>query len=167
MFGRLLALFLLTPVLELALLIQLGELIGFWPTVGIIALTGVSGTYLAKREGLTVFKRFNERLRGGSLPGKELIDGVIILVSAALLITPGVLTDVVGFIGLIPPTRAAIRRAVERRLKRAVEKGSVHISLGGFGTHAAGFEGDGDEWRGAPKFRSGIENRGSRIGDGE
>ena len=155
MFGRLLALFLLTPILELALLIQLGDLIGFWPTVGIIVLTGVSGTYLAKREGLTVWKKFNERLREGGLPGKELIDGVIILVSAALLITPGVLTDFVGFIGLIPPTRAAIRRALEKRLQRAVRKGSVHISFGGFENVDTRLEGDGDAWRGSPKYRSG------------
>ncbi|MEX0746965.1 MAG: FxsA family protein [Rhodothermales bacterium] len=158
MFGRLLALFLLTPILELALLIQLGDLIGFWPTVGIIVVTGVSGTYLAKREGLSVWKSFNARLRAGGLPGTELIDGVIILIAAALLITPGVLTDVAGFIGLFPPTRAAIRRALEKRLQRAIEKGSVHVSFGGF-------ENESNGWSGAPRFRS-EEGTGKEIGDG-
>lgn len=132
MLGRLLALFLITPVVELALLIQLGEYIGFWPTVGVIVLTGITGSYLAKREGLSIWKRFNERLKGGELPGKELLDGVIILVAGALLITPGVLTDLFGFIGLIPFTRAMVRKYLNGRIQRAMERGSVRMTFGGF-----------------------------------
>lgn len=133
MFARLLLLFLLTPVVELALLIKLGELIGFWYTIALILVTGVTGSYLARREGLSVWRQFNRRLAQGGLPGKELVDGVIVLVAGALLITPGVLTDVVGFVGLIPLTRALIRKAVMKRAQRALDRGAVHIQYGGFG----------------------------------
>lgn len=132
MFARLLTLFLLTPVVELILLIRLGDVIGFWPTVGIILVTGFTGTYLARREGLSAWRRLQERLKVGGLPGKELIDGVIILIAGALLITPGVLTDVVGFLGLLPFTRARIRRYALARLTRAMEKGAFRVHVGGF-----------------------------------
>lgn len=133
MLGRLLLLFLLTPVVELALLIQVGEWIGFWPTIGLIIATGLAGSFLARREGFSVWQRFNERLAAGGLPGQELVDGMIILVAGALLITPGVLTDVFGFVGLLPFTRAPIRRMLIKRLKRRVEDGSVRVHVGGFG----------------------------------
>lgn len=133
MLGRLLLLFLLTPFVELALLIQVDRLIGFWPTMGVVIVTGLAGSFLARREGLSVWRRFNRRLAGGGLPGRELIDGVIVLIAGALLITPGVLTDVVGFIGLIPLTRAPIRRLIMRRLQRKIEDGAVQLHVGGFG----------------------------------
>lgn len=133
MLGRLLLLFLLTPFVELALLIQVDRLIGFWPTMGLVVATGLAGSYLAKREGLSVWRRFNRRLAEGGLPGRELADGMIILVAGALLITPGVLTDVLGFIGLIPFTRAPIRRLLIRRLKRKMADGVVQLHVGGFG----------------------------------
>lgn len=133
MLGRLVLLFLLTPAVELALLIQVDRFIGFWPTVGLIIATGIAGSYLARREGLSTWRRLNERLRAGDLPGTELVDGVIILVAGALLITPGVLTDGLGFIGLLPPTRALIRRVLIRRLQKKVEQGSMQIHFGAFG----------------------------------
>lgn len=137
MLARLLALFLITPVVELALLIQLGQYIGFWPTVGIIVLTGLIGSLLAKREGLGIWRRFNERLQAGEIPGEELLDGVIILVSGALLITPGVFTDLFGFIGLIPFTRAVVRKAVNRRIQRGLQKGTMSVMFGGLGSFGA------------------------------
>ena len=161
MLARLLVLFLLTPIIELALLIQLGEYIGFWPTVGIIVLTGVTGTFLAKREGLAVWRKFNERLRRGELPGIELIDGVTILVAGALLITPGVLTDVAGLLGLFPPTRLLVRRIVERKLKKAVERGTLHVTLGGFESYGTEFRdktGEPGGWSGKPKNVPGHGN---------
>lgn len=133
MLGRLILLFLLTPAIELGLLIQVDALIGFWPTVGLIVATGIAGSYLARREGLSTWRRLNERLRTGDLPGKELVDGVIILVAGALLVTPGVLTDVLGFLGLIPPTRAWVRRILIRRFRRKMEEGSMQVQFGVFG----------------------------------
>lgn len=133
MLGRLILLFLLTPAIELGLLIQVDRLIGFWPTIGLIIVTGIVGSYLARREGLTTWRRLNQRLQAGELPGKELADGVIILIAGALLVTPGVFTDVIGFLGLIPPSRAFIRRILIRRLQRKMEQGSMQIQFGLFG----------------------------------
>lgn len=164
MFGRLLALFLIVPVVELALLIQLGGLIGFWPTIGIIVLTGITGTYLAKREGLSVWRRFNDRLKQGQLPGRELLDGVIILVAGALLITPGVLSDIAGLIGLVPVTRGVLRRYLDARIQKASKQGSVFFSFGGSapfsssGAHFGESEApplaeEGSKWQGQPRDR--------------
>lgn len=133
MLGRLVLLFLLTPAVELGLLIQVDRLIGFWPTIGLIIATGLAGSYLARREGLNTWRGLNERLNTGDLPGKELMDGVIILVAGALLVTPGVLTDVFGFLGLLPPTRALIRRVIVRRFQSKMEEGSLQVQFGFFG----------------------------------
>lgn len=118
MFFRLLALFVLVPVVELALLIRLGEIIGLWPTLGIIVLTGVAGSALAKQQGFSTLRKLQDRTRRGEMPGRELLDGVIILVAGALLLTPGVLTDILGFMGLVPFTRGFIRKFVIRQFKK-------------------------------------------------
>jgi UPF0716 protein FxsA len=138
MLGRLLLLFLLTPAVELGILIQVDQFIGFGPTIALIVATGIAGSYLARREGLNTWRRLNERLNAGDLPGKELVDGVIILVAGALLVTPGVLTDVIGFLGLIPPTRALIRRVLLRRFRSKMEEGSMQVQFGFFGGAAPG-----------------------------
>ncbi|WP_103019330.1 FxsA family protein [Salinibacter altiplanensis] len=133
MLGRLILLFLLTPAAELALLIQVDQLIGFWATIALIVVTGVVGSHLARREGLSTWRRLNRRLQAGDLPGNELADGVIILMAGALLITPGILTDVVGFSGLIPFTRARLRSALMRWFQRKVDQGSMQMQFGVFG----------------------------------
>jgi UPF0716 protein FxsA len=138
MLGRLLLLFLLTPAVELGILIQVDQLIGFGPTIALIVATGIAGSYLARREGLNTWRRLNQRLSAGDLPGKELVDGVIILMAGALLITPGVLTDVIGFLGLLPPTRALIRKVVLRRFRSKMEEGSMQVQFGFFGGAAPG-----------------------------
>lgn len=157
MLGRLLLLFLLTPALELGVLIQVDKLIGFGPTIGLIVATGIAGSYLARREGLNTWRRLNERLNAGDLPGKELIDGVIILVAGALLVTPGVLTDVVGFLGLLPPTRALIRKFLMRRFRSKMEEGSMQVQFGFFGGAAPGP--NGPDWSDPPP--SGPNGNGS------
>lgn len=128
MFSRLLILFILVPMLELMLLIEVGKVIGFWATMGIIVFTGIIGSALAKQEGLAVWTKFNSRLQQGQLPGTELVDGLIILVSGALLLTPGILTDVVGFLGLIPVTRKFIRIYTQKRLKSAQSAGTIRFT---------------------------------------
>jgi len=133
MLGRLILLFLLTPAVELALLIQVDQLIGFWATVALIIVTGIVGSHLARREGLSTWRRLNDRLQAGDLPGTELADGIIILVSGALLITPGILTDVIGFLGLIPFTRTWVRRVLMRWFQRKVENGTMQVQFGVFG----------------------------------
>jgi len=115
MFFRILALFVLVPALELYLLIRLGTVIGAAETFGLILLTGLVGSYMTKSQGLSVWRRFQQKIGSGGVPGNEIVDGVIILLSGALLITPGVLTDFVGLMGLIPATRAFIRKYVYAR----------------------------------------------------
>jgi UPF0716 protein FxsA len=137
MLGRLILLFLLTPAVELALLIQVDRIIGFWPTVGLIIVTGIVGSHLARREGLSTWQNLNDRLRAGDLPGAELADGVIILVAGALLITPGILTDVFGFLGLIPFTRTYLRRFVMRWFQGKMERGTMQVQFGVFGGSGA------------------------------
>ena len=127
LFGRLFALFLIVPVLDLALLVAVGERIGFWPTVATVVLTAFVGSALARREGTAAWQRVQARLGEGGLPGPELIDGLLILIAGVLLLTPGFLTDLAGLLGLLPPTRAVARRALRARFERAVQQGSVRV----------------------------------------
>ena len=131
MFGRLLLLFLVVPLVDLALLVTVGERIGLLPTVGIVVLTAVVGSWLARREGTAAWRRVQEKLATGGVPGPELIDGVVILVAGTLLLTPGFLTDIAGLLGLFPPTRALARRGLKSRFERAVRSGSVRVVSGG------------------------------------
>ncbi|PAP78067.1 FxsA family protein [Rubrivirga marina] len=131
MFGRLLLLFLIVPLVDLALLVTVGERIGLLPTVGIVVLTAVVGSWLARREGTAAWRRVQQKLATGGVPGPELIDGVVILVAGTLLLTPGFLTDVAGLLGLFPPTRAIARRSIKKRFERAVRSGSVRVVAGG------------------------------------
>lgn len=152
MLGRLLLLFLLTPAVELGVLIQVDRLIGFGPTIGLIVATGIVGSYLARREGLNTWRRLNDRLQKGDLPGNELVDGVIILVAGALLVTPGVVTDIVGFLGLIPPSRTLIRNVLMRRFQSKMQEGSMQVQFGIFGGAAPGPNGPTPGGRGgAPR----------------
>lgn len=131
MLFRLLLLFVLVPVVELALLIRLGDVIGLWPTLALIILTGIIGSSLAKQQGFSVLRRVQNQLNQGKLPGNELLDGAIILISGALLLTPGVITDLSGIIGLIPLTRRPIRKWLIRRFKRSKGGASFRIFWGG------------------------------------
>ena len=125
MFTKLLLLFIVVPIIELILLVQLGQLVGTLPTVALIILTGVLGAFLARRQGLQVLGRMRAQLQGGELPAEAIFDGAIILVAAAFLMTPGILTDTVGFVCLIPATRRLIRRMIWSRLDRALRSSEM------------------------------------------
>ena len=126
---RLAALFILVPIMELALLIELGRHIGTPSTLGIIVATGALGAYLARRQGLGVLRQARREVAQGVLPVGSLADGLMILLAGAVLITPGVLTDVLGFLCLIPATRKGIRTFLWRRLKRAMKEGRIQVSV--------------------------------------
>lgn len=132
MFGRLFALFLIVPVVDLAVLVAVGDRVGFWPTIAVVVLTALVGSWLAKREGLAAWRRVQGTVLSGGVPGQALVDGLLILVAGTLLLTPGFLTDIVGLLGLFPPTRAVLRRAVRARFERAVREGSVRVVGGAF-----------------------------------
>ena len=89
--GRLALLFVVVPIVELMLLIELGQYIGLLPTLGLVMLTGVTGAWLARAEGLRVLVQFQKELASGQLPGQALLDGISVLIGGALLLTPGVL----------------------------------------------------------------------------
>ncbi|MBS3765409.1 FxsA family protein [Candidatus Bipolaricaulota bacterium] len=99
---RLILLFTALPLIEIYLLVKIGSAIGVIPTALAVVGTGVVGALLARKEGLSVFRRTRGKLRQGKLPAEELIDGIVLLVSGAFLLTPGILTDVIGLTGLIP-----------------------------------------------------------------
>jgi UPF0716 protein FxsA len=103
------------PIAELYVIIQVGELIGIWPTLALLLLDAVGGSLLLKHQGRGAWRRFNEALAQRRFPGREVVDGVLIVIGGTLLISPGFITDVVGLFFLIPPTRA-LARALLRRL---------------------------------------------------
>lgn len=121
--GKLLLLFIVVPAIELILLIQLGGVIGTMPTIGVIVVTGVLGASLARWQGLVVLRRIQGDLAAGRLPAGAMIDGVIILLAGALLMTPGFLTDTVGFACLVPGIRRLIKSTIRVRLERAIRDG--------------------------------------------
>jgi UPF0716 protein FxsA len=116
-FARLFLLFTLVPILELALLIQVGRWIGTLPTIGIVLLTALVGAWLARREGVRALRRVQSELAGGQVPGMSLLHGLAVFLGGSLLLTPGVLTDVLGLALLAPPTRTLLIRGVRRRLE--------------------------------------------------
>jgi UPF0716 protein FxsA len=117
----LLLLFLVVPIVELYVIIQVGQEIGALYTIGLLLLISVVGAWLAKREGLGVWRRINQQVNAGKVPGAELVDAFLILLAGALLLTPGFITDVLAIVLLIPPTRAFIRRTLRRRFMGRVE----------------------------------------------
>lgn len=127
--GRLLLLFILVPLVEMVLLIEIGKRIGTLATLGLIFLTGVIGAWLARRQGLAVIERVRAETQAGRVPAGPLIDGVMILIAGAVLITPGVLTDAFGFLCLIPAAREVFKKYLRQRFERAVASGSVNVSV--------------------------------------
>ena len=101
----LLLLFIIVPVVEMWVLIEVGSLIGALPTITLVLLTAIVGVALLRREGLSTLVRGNRKLDKGELPAQEMVEGLILAVCGALLLTPGFVTDFVGFLGLIPFTR--------------------------------------------------------------
>jgi UPF0716 protein FxsA len=121
MFVRLLLLFTAVPLIELALLLEIGKRAGLAATLALVLGTGFLGAYLARREGLRTLTRVREEMAAGRLPADALLDGLLILIAGAVLLTPGLLTDLTGFVLLIPASRRAIRRRVAARMRRGLE----------------------------------------------
>jgi UPF0716 protein FxsA len=133
---RLGCLFVLVPLVELGLLIWMGQVMGFWPTFALVAATGVFGAALARREGTRALSTVQHDLAAGRLPAQALMSGAAVLVGGAFLVTPGVLTDVVGLLLLLPPTRSAVLRWLRRGLEGALARGTLQMSvwrIGGVG----------------------------------
>lgn len=120
----LIALFVVVPLAELYVIYTVGDAIGILPTLAILVADSLLGSWLLKMQGRAVWRRFNETLRAGRVPTREIVDGVLVIFGGAFLITPGFITDVVGVLLLLPPTRSLFRRGLQRQFeRRAVEVG--------------------------------------------
>lgn len=120
MLPLLVVLFLAVPIAELYVLIQVGQAIGILDTLALLLVISIVGAWLAKREGLSVLRRIRAALDAGRVPGTELIDGFLILLAAALMLTPGFLTDVAAILLLLPPVRASVRQVLRRLFVRRI-----------------------------------------------
>ena len=125
MFGYLILLFTIVPALELAVLIKVGAYIGVGNTLTIIILTGIAGAYLARLQGFLILKEIQDKVNQGIMPSGQLIDGLMVLVGGILLLTPGFITDMTGFLLLIPVTRLLIKYLFNKHLKTMINKGQI------------------------------------------
>ncbi len=132
MVGVLLFLFIAIPIAEIVVFVQMGGLIGLWPTVAAVIFTAVFGAALLRRQGISTLMRLRESLEQGRIPLEEIFDGVCLFATGLLLLTPGFITDSFGFLLLFPPFRALLRRELGRQIKA----GRVHV-------HQSGFHGPG------------------------
>jgi UPF0716 protein FxsA len=119
----LIVLFIVLPLAELYVILKVGDAIGVVPTILLLAADSVLGSVLLRAQGRSVWRRFNNALAEGKMPHREVIDGVLVIFGGAFLITPGFITDIVGLLLLLPPTRSLIRSQVVRRLGRRVAGG--------------------------------------------
>jgi UPF0716 protein FxsA len=109
-------LFIAVPLAELAVIIQVGQLIGVWWTIGLLLADSLLGSWLLRHQGRAAWRRFNQALQTGRVPTREVLDGTLVIFGGALLLTPGFITDVFGAVLLVPPTRALVRSVLVRRL---------------------------------------------------
>ncbi|KPU26941.1 FxsA cytoplasmic membrane protein [Caloranaerobacter sp. TR13] len=127
MFFKLILLFTITPIIELFLLLQLSKVTSVWTTIGIVLTTGIVGAYLAKSEGKLVLSKIRTELNYGRIPGNELLNGLCILIGGALLLTPGLITDTLGFVLVIPGTREIFKSILKRKFKKMIESGNIYF----------------------------------------
>ena len=116
------------PILELVVLLKVHQACGLGNTLVIVVLTGIVGAVLARAQGIMVMTVIRRDLAEGKMPAPRLMDGVMILIAGVLLITPGLITDSVGFLLLLPPVRASIRAWLRKKLEDKLRNGSINIT---------------------------------------
>jgi UPF0716 protein FxsA len=112
--------FIVVPLAELYVILAVGDAIGVVPTLAILVLDSLLGSWLLRQQGRAVWRRFNDALRMGRIPQQEVVDGVLVIFGGAFLITPGFITDVIGLALLIPPSRRLFQRFITRRIRGRV-----------------------------------------------
>ena len=122
---RLALLFVLTPLVELAILVYLGTLIGALYTILIVVATGILGAFMARNQGLAALSRIRGSIERGIIPSDEIFDGALILAGGLLLLTPGIITDIIGFAVLVPQTRRIIGRWLRSLIRRRIQRGEI------------------------------------------
>jgi len=124
---RLVLIFIIVPLMEILLLIEIGSRIGTLNTIVIILLTGILGAYMMRQQGFAILANIRGDLSQGRMPTGELINGALVLVGGILLLTPGFFTDAVGFLLLIPTTRGFVRKKIQVLIQRKIESGDIHV----------------------------------------
>lgn len=127
MFIKLLTIFIFVPLMELYILLEAGRIIGIGATIGLIVTTGFAGAWLARSQGVEILRRIQEETARGQMPAITLIDGALVLIGGLLLLTPGFLTDILGFSFLVPLTRDLWRKTLNTWLAKQARQGSVTI----------------------------------------
>jgi UPF0716 protein FxsA len=154
----LLVIFIVVPLAELYVILQVGEAIGAPLTILILALDSIIGTLLLKSQGRAVWRRFNETMAAGRIPHREVLDGVMVIFGGAFLITPGFITDIVGILLLLPPTRFVMRRFLVRVLG-----GRFALSVAGAATRGRSRAGFDVEGTATDVGQDGVEPRTPRL----
>jgi len=126
---KLFLLFTIIPFIELALLIEIGKIIGTIETVLVIIITGVAGAVMVRQAGIQCVFRIQKNLNEGVIPTDELFTGILILVSGAFLITPGFLTDSTGFLLLFPPTRNIVKIWLKKIIQNKINRGGCNTDI--------------------------------------
>lgn len=140
-------LFVIVPLIELAVILQVGREIGAWWTIGILVADSVLGSLLMRAQGRVAWRRFAEASRAGRPPAREVLDGALIIGGGALLLTPGFITDILGILLLLPPSRAIVRRVLARRLTRRMVMSMTTARRASSPGMAGDFEGSASEPR--------------------
>jgi len=123
--------FIVVPIVELFVIVQVGDLIGLLPTLVILLLVSVAGAWLVRREGRATWRNFTGALQQARIPAKEVVDGALVLVGGTLLLTPGFVSDAVGLLLVVPPTRAVANRLVRSRARGLFALSSSRARRGG------------------------------------
>jgi UPF0716 protein FxsA len=123
-------LFIAVPIAELFVIIQVGEAIGVWWTIALLIADSILGSWLMRHQGRVAWRRFNETVAAGRVPAREVLDGALVIFGGALLLTPGFITDILGLILLIPPSRALVRVVFARRLAHRLVVSATRVRTG-------------------------------------
>ena len=151
----LLIIFVLIPIVEITLLINVGQLIGVWYTIALVLLSAFVGVNMLRHQGLATLGRAQQKMQQGEMPQQEMIEGLVLAVGGALLITPGFVTDIIGFCCLVPFTRIGFIKIVSRRFKHKMSAGISGFS-GYSNQQGAGMQG---------KYSSDYSSRSAQQGD--
>ena len=143
------------PLIEIGVFIQVGGFIGLWPTLGLIVLTAVLGTWQLRAQGLATLNRARQQIDQGVLPAHELFDGLCLLVAGALLLTPGFVTDAAGFLLFLPPVRAALRQFLARHIMASAQTRACDRGPKGGGV----FDGEFEDLTDNPRSPGNDDNR--------
>ncbi|ELR67103.1 FxsA protein [Photobacterium marinum] len=138
MFPVLLLLFIVVPIIEIALFVQLGGFLGLWPTIALVLVTAIVGASLVRSQGIATLMSVQSRLQQGELPAQQIVEGVMLAVAGVLLLTPGFMTDALGMMVLLPAPRAMLAKQLMSRVK--VQNMGSGFSAG-FGSQGFGSQG--------------------------